>query len=322
MMPYAFDEFRTLIPSSLSNRDPIVRYLCALVSELAYHHVPAFEIDSNRRAKIIPCRQYIEIVNTGIPTNVLQYLREMDFNHSFVVVDRGVVAVGILLNENLFIGFRGTVFLYDWKINLRASLVELNAGFRFSGPRMAKFTGWGGGRVHRGFAEEAVRIAVKLIDAMRDHRLDKIDNIFLSGHSLGGAVAALTENFIPRGNTSTCIFGSPRYCNASVYFSSAGGAPTQIQRPGDIVPLVPPRRIGYAEHPYQFDTSDNLIVEPIRASGWPHFIWRAALFLGKGFEPHSMEVYRQELGNTAKASLSDKPLAPYEKLKSANIGSE
>ena len=74
-MPYAFDEFRTLMPSPISVRDPIVRYLCALASELAYHHVSAFEIDSNRRAKIIPCRRHIEIVNAGNPTNVLQYLR-------------------------------------------------------------------------------------------------------------------------------------------------------------------------------------------------------------------------------------------------------
>ena len=230
-MPYAFDEFRTLMPSSISVRDPIVRYLCALASELAYHHVSAFEIDSNRRAKIIPCRRHIEIVNAGNPTNVLQYLRQMDFNKSFVVVDRSVVAVGIPVNENLFIGFRGTVFLYDWKINLRASLVDRNAGFQFTETKMRQLLGWrgdwggdwGGGRVHRGFAEEAVRIAVKLIDAMREHGLDNIDNICLSGHSLGGAVAALTENFIPHRKTSTCIFGSPRYCNASAYFSSPDG---------------------------------------------------------------------------------------------------
>ena len=319
-MPYAFDEFRTLKPSSISIPDPIVRYLCALASELAYHHVPAFEIDSNRRAKIIPCRRHVEIVNSGIPTDVFQYLRGIDFNNSFVVVDRSVVAVGIPLNENLFIGIRGTVFLYDWKINLRASLVEQNAGFRFDGPIMRQFSGWGGGRVHRGFAEEAVRIVAKLMDAMQEHGNDNINHIFLSGHSLGGAVAALVENFFPRGRTSTCIFGSPRYCNTSAYFSSPGRPPTQIQRPGDIVPLIPPRQIGYADHPYQYDTSGNQIVEPIRASRWPHFIWRAALFLGKGFEPHSMEVYRQELGKTANASWWDKPLTPYEELKSANIG--
>ena len=124
---YAFEEFRRLISDlqdPISDRDPVVRYLCALVSELAYHHVPEFEIDHKKRAKIIPCKKHIEIVNAGIPTDVIQYIQGMDFMDSFVVVDRGVVAVGINANGFLFIGFRGTVFLFDWKINLQASLID------------------------------------------------------------------------------------------------------------------------------------------------------------------------------------------------------
>ena len=129
-MCYAFDEFRKLKPLSISSQDPIVRYLCALVSELTYHHVPEFEIDSNRRAKIVPCEQYIEIVNAGISHSVSGYLDNMDFTWSFVEFDRGVVVVGLLLNGNLFVGFRGTVYLYDWKINLCASLVEPDVDFQ------------------------------------------------------------------------------------------------------------------------------------------------------------------------------------------------
>ena len=114
-MPYAFDEFQQLLSSTslpISDRDPKVRYLCALVSVLTYHHVPAFEIDQNKRTKLIPCQRYQEIVSKGLPTDVIQYLQDMDFANPFVIVDRGIIAVGISINDLLFIGFRGTKFLF------------------------------------------------------------------------------------------------------------------------------------------------------------------------------------------------------------------
>jgi len=320
-MEYAFDEFLSLVsrlPSPIPDGDPVVRYICALISELAYHHVPTFEIDNKKRAKLIPCEANAEIVRGGTSTNVMQYIQSMDFPRSFVVVDRGVIAVGIPINDLLFIGFRGTTFLYDWRVNFRASLVDLNGGFRFDGPFVRRFSGWGGGRVHRGFAEEAVRISARIMDAMREQKIDNVDHIFLTGHSLGGAVAALAENFFPRGSISTCIFGAPRYCNVSAYYSSPVGPPTQIQRVGDIVPMVPPKGMGYADHPYQFDTRGTQIIGPINSSRYRHFIWLSALFFGKRFEPHSMESYRRELGNTANVPSANAPLAPFEKLRVAD----
>ena len=325
-MDYAFEEFLELMPSSFSSEDPKVRYMCALVSELAYHHVPEFEVDSNRRIKLIPCRQYIEIVSAGISTNVLGYLRQKDFITPFVVIDRSVVAVGFRLEETLFIGFRGTNSLYDCKINLRTSLVEPDIDFRFIELTYHRYFGLKGGRVHQGFAEEAFRISVKIINELkRDEYHRAFNQILLTGHSLGGAVAAIAEKFISsslHSSTSTVTIGSPRYGNTAACFSFIGNPPTQIQRLGDIVPFVPPRLMGYSDHPYQFDTSGNPIAESTRASVWLHFKWCKALCLGKGFEAHGMEHYRKELGKTANASLWDKPLTPHEKLKTAKIGSQ
>ena len=324
-MQYAFDEFRSLVsrlPSPIPDGDPIVRYICALISELAYYHVPKFEIDGRKRAKLIPCDGHAEIIRRGMATSAIQYIQPLDFPGSFVVIDRGIVAVGISVNKLLFIGFRGTMFLYDWKVNLSSSLVELNGRIIFDGPFVRRFSGWGGGRVHRGFAEEAVRISARIMDAMREQQTGEIDHIFLTGHSLGGAVAALAENFFPRGSISTCIFSSPRYCNVSAYYSAPVGPPTQIQRSGDIVPLVPPKGMGYADHPYQFDTNGSSIVSPISSSWFFHFLWLAALFVGRRFEPHSMESYRRELGNTAGVQSAHARLAPFEKLVVADSRTE
>jgi len=323
-MAYAFDEFRNLVSglgSSVSDRDPVVRYVCALVAELTYYHVPAFEIDNKKRAMVIPCEGYRRIVERGESTNVAAYFQAMEFENAFVVVDRGVVAIGISLNGLLFIGFRGTKFLFDWRTNLRAPLVHVDFRFRVAGPFMRGFSG---GRVHQGFAEEAVRISAKIMDAIRDKQIENVDHVFITGHSLGGAVAALSETFIGPKAISTCIFGSPRYCDVSAYYGSHVGPPAppaQVQRPDDIVPFVPPRRMGYADHPYQFSTAGDPLFDPISDSLWLYFLWRLLLFLGKRFEPHSVECYRRELGHAANAKWADEPLAPYEKLTVKDIES-
>ena len=258
-MSYAFDELRGLasrMGSEISDRDLVVRYACALVAELAYHHVPAFEIDDQKRAIVIPCEGFRAIVARGVPTDVLAYLQQRDFKNVFVVVERGIVAVGIVLNRLLFVGFRGTIFLFDWKINLTAPLAQIGAGF--NGRSSIRLLS---GRAHQGFAEEAVRISARLMDEIRNLKED-IDHVFLAGHSLGGAVAALSERFLGIRAVSTCMFGSPRYCDISWYYTSSEGPPTQVQRPGDIVPYIPPRRLGYADHPYQFNTDGGSVIDP------------------------------------------------------------
>jgi Lipase (class 3) len=340
-VPFAFDEFNSIVAgfaSPISDKGlekgrsagqskvradegfkpdaAAFRYACALVAELAYHHVPEFEIDGKKRAMSVPCEQYRAIVVGGTATNVTIYLQDKDLPN-FVVVDRGIIAVGILLNKLLFIGFRGTKFLFDWRINLTAPLVEIGPGFLSNGRFLRCFSV---GRAHRGFTEEAVRISAKINDAILKSRMKDIDHVFLTGHSLGGAVAALASSLIDPAADSTCIFAAPRYWNVAAYYGlPSGPPPTQIQRPGDIVPYVPPRSLGYADHPCQFSTAGQSIFEPISHSSWPFFLWRIALFLAKTFEPHSMEAYRRELGHAAGAKWANEPLAPYEKLKRADV---
>lgn len=317
-MPYAFDDFHALIHRlnrPISARDPLVRYLCALVSELAYYHVPKFEIDHKKRAKIVPCKQYVKICQSGTPTNILRFTERAEFTNSFVVEDRGVVAVGIMVKNFLFLGFRGTLFLYDWKINLRSSMIELTSPSWHDIRGLSWYDSMGGSRAHRGLTEESIRIYWKIFDVLQKNRIADYTHIFLTGHSLGGAVAAIVERFFPLIPTSACLFGSPRYCNASAYYSALKKPPIQIQRVGDIVPALPPRKMGYADHPYQFDTSGDLVREPIGGSGLSHFIWCLALFLGKRLAPHRMESYRQEIGADVGSEFSHKMLIPCDQVR-------
>jgi hypothetical protein len=319
MEQYAINEVHSLLGklSSLpDDRSPNVRYICALFAELAYYHIPQWEIDDKKRAKLIPCDAYKALVRGGAPTNVTTLLRQLDLPHGFVVADRGVIAVGFVLNRLLFIGFRGTQFLFDWRINLRSRLMPVNPRIILRAPFVFSSIS---GRLHSGFCEESIRISMRVRDAIHDSNLGDIDHVFLTGHSLGGAVAAISESFIRVAPTSVCIFGSPRYADLSAYASLLSGLPTQVRRPGDVVPTVPPRSFGYADHPYEFGTNGAAYVDPASYSSAFGGCLRWVQFLAGCFEPHSMEAYRHELGATAGASAAFQPLVPTDKLKSSNF---
>jgi hypothetical protein len=322
-LSYAFDEFQTLasgLDERASTKDPIVRYLCALVAELAYHHVPEFEFENSKRAKAVPCESYQAIIRSGVATDVVMFLREREFPEAFVIVDRGVVVVGIIWNKKLFLGFRGSQFLFDWKINLRAATTDtaLNFSQKFAQMLWDCYGAYGG--LHSGFLEEAVRVLSRIDDTI-EPRLSAGDfrQVFLAGHSLGGAVAATTEILAPLYQTSTVLFGAPRYATASAYAIARRHRPTQIERRGDIVPTLPPTWMGYADHPNQFDTKGNEIFVPASSRCWWRWIWPYTLFAAKFFKPHSMEKYREELGVTAGVSLCRERLVPYEKIKRSDI---
>ena len=202
MYQYAIQEVHDLVsglPSPIDDRSPVVRYLCALFAELAYYHIPQWEIDGKKRAKLIPCTAYQALAARGVPTNLTTLFQQLDLPRGFVVADRGVVAVGLVLNKLLFIGFRGTQFLFDWRINLGSRLVPVSARFRMRPPFIFSTIS---GRLHSGFGEESMRISTRILDAIRDSNLGDIDHVFLTGHSLGGAVAAISENFVKVAPTS------------------------------------------------------------------------------------------------------------------------
>lgn len=320
MPQYAIHEVHSLLgalPTPLDHRSPVVRYVCALFAELAYYHIPQWEIDDKKRAKLVPCDAYQALVARGVPTNIGTLLQQLDLPRGFVVADRGAIAVGVVLNRLLFVGVRGTQFLFDWNINMRSRLVPVNARFRIRPPFIFSTTS---GRLHSGFGEESVRISTRILDAIRDSSLGDIDHVFLTGHSLGGAVAAIAENFVKVAPTSVCIFGAPRYSDLSAYISLPDGPPAQVRRPGDVVPTVPPKAFGYADHPYEFGTGGTPYIDPAPYASTFGGLLRWAQFLAGRFEPHSMEIYRHELGATAGASGASSPLAPVERLTLADIG--
>ena len=289
-----------------------MRYVCALFAELAYYHIPQWEIDNQKRAKLIPCERYQDIVTGGYAVNIVNVLQGLDLPRAFVVVERGVVATGMMVGELLFIGFRGTQFLYDWQVNLRARLTMRPADghqFRFHPP----------GRFHVGFTEEALRISIRITDAIKKMKIPPFTKVILSGHSLGGAIASIAQYYIDMQSILICILGAPRYGDVSSYSPLSGVLPTQIRRLGDIVPTTPPRLLGYADHPYEFSTNGHPYVDSQSYWSASSGLLRWLQFLTHKFEPHSIEKYRRELGAAAGEISSDALLIPWEKLSKRDL---
>lgn len=302
---YAFYEFPELTPrlaSGITDRDPVVWYLCAMVAELAYYNVPAFEMrdDDRRRAKLVPCDSYNEIIARAQgPTDVellLGRLRFGDFGiQSFVRYTDNTLVLAMLHQKMLFIGFRGTRFLFDFGIDFRTELVEQPEALDRFGMN---------GRVHRGFAAEAERITRTIEKALGEANW-VFEYVLLCGHSLGGAVAALSQPLIRRSigcDARAYLFASPRYGDDAAY-SGAMVPPVSIQRPDDPIPYWP-RISGYADHPKPIDTSGMPISGKRNSAGTT-----SDVLLHRS--EHEMGRYRRELGVPASAISRMNYLVPF-----------
>ena len=94
------------------------------------------------------------------------------------------------------LAFRGTANAADWKINLAAFTVPME-GF----PHV---------RVHKGFWEafDAQRTQIK---AAVDLHVPSTLGLYITGHSLGGALAQIASAVLERDNLAACYtYGSPR----------------------------------------------------------------------------------------------------------------
>ena len=96
----------------------------------------------------------------------------------------------------LVLAFRGTEKkLNDWKVDLKAELVAARDEKKI-------------GRIHKGFQE-----AYYAVESAIEPRLEEFPQcpLYITGHSLGGALAVVATRFIDAGKLAACYtFGSPR----------------------------------------------------------------------------------------------------------------
>ena len=332
---FAFNEIHTLIRalnitqnSPLNVNAPELRYLAALFAEMSYHLVPEWEVDKHKRAKLyrVPSEGYQILVDQGIrgSENVFEAFIDAELPKPFIASSAGIVVVGVVIDGIMFIGFRGTALLFDWKVNLRAELVRVD-----SAHRVTKYHWFDhchiedkkiiSGGLHSGFAEEAVRITKRIFDAIPEADRSSIEHVVLAGHSLGGALAAVSKSLITQWPATACIFGAPRYADAGFYLNCFDNYPIQIRRLGDLVPTVPPRSYGFCDHPNEFATNGEEYIDTSLNSWLVSDLCNWTRFLSTKTAAHSMENYRTEIGKAIGSQFADKPLTKAVKITKRHI---
>lgn len=271
---------------------------CVLFSKLTYLRIPAFELDGADRVNIIPCLAYQDAVLSGYKINFDEYLRSLDFGEYFVVERRYAVVVGVRTGDVIVVAIRGTKYLYDWLTNLNARR------YRQDGP-------YGRIHFHRGFyrAMSACFEPVSLELRKFIQNSSKPVPIYVTGHSLGGAMAAimhavwgmsvsgeylsdgLVENRVR--SYSCYTFGMPRY--GDVRSVETFRTPYHLYDELDIVPTVPPRWLGYENPTTEYLLNGNPLENVHRRETLKFSRWITRLISGKGVENHKIENYHDKI---------------------------
>jgi hypothetical protein len=302
---HAFDEIHSILgkfPPDVTQPNHFVAYACALVAELAYYQVPQWEIDDDwKRAKRIPSlgHQLIRQLRRSIDISDVPAISDVQ-SISTVETDQ-TISVVLKVGGKTFVGMRGTALFHDWFINLDAG---------------RKGTHW-----HRGFYREAQRVC-ELLKQMPDWHTSN-EQVFLSGHSLGGAVAAASTvllNHPPTTVSATYVFGSPRFGTGQLMEAIENRRMPlfHIRRSGDMVPSVPPTSLGYENYRNEFDTYLKRILR-IGSGSLALELKQWYSFAKEKVEPHYMESYRSEAGVYADAAFRNEALTDYSKITRSNL---
>lgn len=225
------------------------------------------------------------------------------------LVDKPAGTAGVVLaNEDLIvIVFRGTENLLDWLTNLRVGWTELQ----------------GGVRVHRGFFKAYKPVRTALFDKVHELLKAKPRPVYITGHSLGGALAVMAtaelanhDEVVVRDSIAACYtFGCPKAGDR--LFDQFVKVPLyRITNGVDIVPALPPVLSGY-KHVGDTRYFGTIGIPPIRRApnivrklwftSWGLLqLWRTRRFVN--IADHSMAVYVSKLDAWARA-VSDSALA-------------
>jgi len=225
------------------------------------------------------------------------------------LVDKAAGTAGVVLAspDLIVIVFRGTENLLDWRTNMRLAWTELQ----------------GGVKVHTGFFGAYKPIRDLLFEKVRDLIQAKPRPVYITGHSLGGALAVMAtaelanhDEAVVRDSIAACYtFGCPKAGDRS--FDQYVKVPLyRITNGVDLVPAVPPVLSGY-KHVGDTRYFGGIGIPPLRRPpNIVHKVWFTSLGLLQlwrtrkllNIADHSMEVYVRKLDAWARA-VSDKALA-------------
>lgn len=269
-------------------------YVASVFSLAAYEHIPAYEVQNAKRAKLIPCEEYQAVFASKSFDSARRFLQNQGENEAnFFIIERDMVVVVLTKTQNaLFISLRGTQDFHDCIADINVRRVRIP-------PDKRSLI-----QLHRGFFK-AVASCLQEVVARAAERLNDDTPLYITGHSLGGAMAAIMNTqlqddyhwrhwrhrhryweLIP---TSCYTFGMPRYGNH--YAVSQLAYPYHVYNEFDLVPTMPPRFLGFADSPDEYClTKAGKLIRP-HEKGNGAFRLTAGKLRVLGASEHKMERY-------------------------------
>jgi hypothetical protein len=131
------------------------------------------------------------------PEKLSQLLKAGQFTLLASYDQDGSQAFLALADDFAVIAFRGTDSYADWKTNLMSEAVLVD-------------TRLGSVEIHKGFMKAYNRIGAQVLEDV-NRLVPDTKGLYLTGHSLGGAMAQIASTQLERDNLAACYtFGAPR----------------------------------------------------------------------------------------------------------------
>lgn len=256
-------------------------YIMSLFSKLVYHKITDIDLDQYRRATVVPCFAFQELIAER-RSDIEELVARMDGQLIDIIERKYFVAAIVRIGPITVIAIRGTAALYDWTINFNARTVSFQ-----------------GGRMHRGFFAEVIATLRELSETPH---LDG-DIIYATGHSLGGALAALLSRIASPSIAGTLVsvysFGMPRSGdNRSDY---PWVRPYSCIREGDPVPNTPPKFLGYEDPAFLCEPAGKPASFDRRSAVRDFIAFNVDNFRLSFAQDHAMERYIEDVLTSARA---------------------
>lgn len=263
-------------------------YICALLSALAYHHIPELELKGQDKIKIVPSDAYQRLAMQGHKLDVEKFLNKKELRKAVHVTAYAVI-VAVRFENVIFVAIRGTHKLYDYVTDAKFLHEPLVAGRK-------------GIQFHRGFYC-SIRECFDPLNEMLQNLDANQAPVYVTGHSLGGAMAAIMHGLWTMDTkvgqpvasdivTHSCYtFGMPRYGNAEALASLRN--PFHIRYSEDIIPKLPLKRLGYASCSTEFVLDGVRIEKKLQDHTTSRGITLSQFF--NFLSNHKMELYFTQL---------------------------
>jgi hypothetical protein len=222
-------------------------YVCAVFAKLAYLNIPEFELAAAPSAKLVPCLTYQRLLLQRGRLDFPGLARSLELAEPCIHVSPYVVITGVARPDVIFLAIRGTRILH-------ATDVLIDLDFR----RIAATLDQTAMKFHRGFYLELTKNLQPVTQGLLKFGAPDVP-VYVVGHSLGGAMAAIL--FAIGGRTfnsyyafetlgtpnlaahASFTYGMPRYGNGDALTLRS---PFHLYNARDVVPTVPPRVTGFA----------------------------------------------------------------------------